>query len=56
LNAQALRLAGAGIGVEGLDPEELSRLTAEDFSAAARAVGAGAEVPLSRRRLWRRAT
>jgi type VII secretion ATPase EccA len=55
LNAQALRLAGAGIGVEGLDPEELSRLTAEDFSAAARAVGAGAEVPLSRR-LWRRAT
>jgi type VII secretion ATPase EccA len=54
LNAQALRLAGAGIGVEGLDPEELSRLTAEDFSAAARAVGAGAEVPLSRRRLWRR--
>ena len=53
---QALRLAGAGIGVEGLDPEELSRLTAEDFSAAARAVGAGAEVPLSRRRLWRRAT
>ena len=56
LNAQALRLAGAGIGVEGLDPAELSRLTAEDFSAAARAVGAGAEVPLSRRRLWRRAT
>jgi stage V sporulation protein K len=56
LNAQALRLAGAGIGVAGLDPEELSRLTAEDFSAAARAVGAGAEVPLSRRRLWRRAT
>jgi type VII secretion ATPase EccA len=56
LNAQALRLAGAGIGVEGLDPEELSRLTAEDFGAAARAVGAGAEVPLSRRRLWRRAT
>ena len=54
LNHQALRLAGAGIGVEGLDPEELSRLTAGDFSAAARAVGAGAEVPLSRRRLWRR--
>ena len=55
LNAQALRLAGAGIGVEGLDAEELSRLTAEDFGAAARAVGAGADVPLSRR-LWRRAT
>ena len=54
LNAQALRLAGAGIGVEGLDPEELSCLTDEDVSAAARAVGAGAEVPLSRRRLWRR--
>jgi stage V sporulation protein K len=54
LNAQALRLAG--LGLERLDPEELSELTAEDFAAAARAVGAGAEVPLLRRRLWRRAS
>src|SRR5437773_3207736 len=36
LNAQALRLAGAGIEVEGLEPEELSGLTSEDFAAAAR--------------------
>jgi hypothetical protein len=57
LNAQALRLAGpAGAGLERLDPEELSGLTAEDFIAAARAVGAGGEVPLGRRRLWRRAS
>jgi stage V sporulation protein K len=54
LNAQALRLAGAGL--DRLDPEELSSLTAGDFAAAARAVGAGAEVPLLRRRLWRRAS
>jgi stage V sporulation protein K len=57
LNAQALRLAGAeGVGLERLDPEELSDLTAGDFAAAARAAGAGAEVPLLRRRLWRRAS
>ena len=54
LNAQALRLAG--IGLERLDPEALSGLTAEDFGAAARAVGAGPEEPLLRRRLWRRAS
>src|SRR5204863_588192 len=42
LNAQALRLAGAaGVGLEQLDPDELSGLTAQDFAAAARAVGAG---------------
>src|SRR3954451_14875193 len=57
LNAQALRLAGeAGIGLERREPDELSSLTAEDFAAAARAVGAGAEVPLLRRRLRRRAS
>jgi stage V sporulation protein K len=57
LNAQALRLAGAaGVGLERLPTEELSGLTAEDFAAAARAVGAGAEVPLLRRRLWRRSS
>jgi stage V sporulation protein K len=57
LNAQALRLAGvAGAALERLLPQELSGLTAEDFAAAARAVGAGTEVPLSRRRLWRRAS
>ncbi len=57
LNAQALRLAGvAGLGLERLDPEELTCLHADDFAAAARALGAGAEVPLPRRRLWRRAS
>src|ERR1041384_6861227 len=57
LNAQALRLAGvAGTGLERLDPEQLSGLTDEDFAAAARAVGAGTDVPLGRRRLWRRAS
>jgi hypothetical protein len=57
LNAQALRLAGvAGTGLERLDPQELSGLTDEDFAAAARAVGAGTDVPLGRRRLWRRAS
>ena len=57
LNAQALRLAGVeGLGLERLDPEELTCLHAGDFAAAARALGAGAEVPLARRRLWRRAS
>ena len=57
LNAQALRLAGvAGVGLERLDAGELKRLNGDDFAAAARAVGAEAEVPLPRRRLWRRAS
>src|SRR5690348_18421003 len=33
-----------------LDPEELSGLTDEDFAAAARAIGAGTDVPLGRDR------
>lgn len=57
LNAQALRLAGGPEArLERLDPKGLSDLTAEDFAAAARAVGAGSELPLLRRRLWRRAS
>ena len=40
LNAQALRLAGAdGGALEGLPPEALTALGAEDVAAAARALG-----------------
>jgi stage V sporulation protein K len=57
LNTQALRLAGvSGKALERLEPEELTSLTEEDFAAAARALGEGAEVSLPRRRLFRRAS
>jgi stage V sporulation protein K len=57
LNAQALRLAGVSGALLGrLETDELTSLTEADFAAAARALGEGAEVPASRRRLWRRAS
>jgi SpoVK/Ycf46/Vps4 family AAA+-type ATPase len=57
LNSQALRLAGVSGALLGrLDTDELTSLTEADFAAAARALGEGAEVPASRRRLWRRAS
>jgi stage V sporulation protein K len=57
LNAQALRLAGISGALLGrLEAHELMSLAAEDFAAAARALGEGAEVPASRGRLWRRAS
>jgi type VII secretion ATPase EccA len=56
LNAQALRLAGAtGRALEELEPRELMTLAPEDFTAAARALGEGAELP-PRRGLFRRRT
>src|SRR5919202_3198668 len=39
LNTQALRLAGGGGALEGLGPEALTTLCAEDVAAAARALG-----------------
>jgi stage V sporulation protein K len=54
LNAQALRLAGSGLPPLAVD--ELMSLTDADLAAAARALGEGAEGPLPRRRLWRRAS
>src|SRR6266498_1447353 len=46
LNAQALRLAGISGALLGrLEAQELMSLAAEDFAAAARALGEGAEVP-----------
>jgi type VII secretion ATPase EccA len=57
LNAQALRLAGAsGERLERLDADTLRSLTADDFAAAARALGEGASIRAPRRRLWRRAS
>jgi type VII secretion ATPase EccA len=56
LNAQALRLAAvSGQVLEQLEPAELMRLTGEDVSAAARALGE-AEGPSHRRRRWGRAS
>jgi type VII secretion ATPase EccA len=57
LNAQALRLAGpSGERLGRLDADTLASLTADDFAAASRALGEGAAIPASRRRLWRRAS
>jgi type VII secretion ATPase EccA len=57
LNAQALRLAGpSGDRLERLDAVTLASLTADDFAAAARALGEGAAIRPPRRRLWRRAS
>ena len=57
LNTQALRLAGAsGKRLEQLDAPTLTSLTADDFAAAARALGEGAAIRTPRRRLWRRAS
>jgi type VII secretion ATPase EccA len=53
LNTQALRLAAvSGQMLEQLEPEELMRLTGDDVSAAARALGEG-EQASNRRRRWR---
>ena len=55
LNAQALRLAGlSGRSLEDLGPEELTTLTSDDVSAAAAALGEGAELPAGRPRWFRR--
>jgi stage V sporulation protein K len=56
LNAQALRLAGTSGAVERHGAEQLTSLTEEDFAAAARVLGEGAELPGLRRRFWRRAS
>ncbi len=53
LNAQALRLAGAsGSELAGVEPEELTLLTADDVVAAARALGEGAATEDPRPARW----
>jgi type VII secretion ATPase EccA len=53
LNGQALRLAHLeGRGLEELEPEELTALTAEDIVAAARALGEEGSTTASRGNRW----
>jgi stage V sporulation protein K len=53
LNAQALRLAAPDRAMlEQLEPTDLMTLTAEDVTAAARALGEGADGAVPRRRRW----
>jgi stage V sporulation protein K len=49
LNAQALRLAGAGRPLDELEQSALMELRAQDFAAAAEALGEGRPAPRKRR-------